>query len=182
MISRTLTADLPRHVGTHVRVAGWVHRRRRLKSVTFLAVRDRSGTAQVVLCSDVTPPPEETVVEVHATVTANPRAPGGVELTSASLVPLSEPAAPPPFDLYRPAVSASLPTILDHAPVALRHPLLKARFAVSAAAVAGFRSTLDGLGFTGTHTPKIVSSATESGANVFGIDYFGRRAYLAQSP
>ncbi|WP_328646249.1 aspartate--tRNA(Asn) ligase [Amycolatopsis sp. NBC_00348] len=182
MISRCLTADLPRHVGTHVRVAGWVHRRRRLKSVTFLVVRDRSGTAQVVLRSDVVPPPEETVVEVRATVTANPRAPGGVELTSASVVPLSEPASPPPFDLYRPAVSASLPTILDHAPVALRHPLLKARFAVSAAAVAGFRSTLDGLGFTETHTPKIVSSATESGANVFGIDYFGRRAYLAQSP
>ncbi|MDT7799689.1 MAG: nondiscriminating aspartyl-tRNA synthetase [Actinomycetota bacterium] len=182
MISRTLTADLPRHVGAHVRVAGWVHRRRRLKSVTFLVLRDRSGTAQVVLRSDVAPPPEETVVEVHATVTANPRAPGGVELTSASLVPLSEPASPPPFDLYRPVVSASLPTILDHAPVALRHPLLKARFAVSAAAVAGFRSTLDGLGFTETHTPKIVSSATESGANVFGIDYFGRQAYLAQSP
>ncbi|MEA5364367.1 aspartate--tRNA(Asn) ligase [Amycolatopsis sp., V23-08] len=182
MISRTLTADLPRHVGAPVRVAGWVHRRRRLKSVTFLVLRDRSGTAQVVLRSDAAPPPEETVVEVHATVTANPRAPGGVELTSATLVPLSEPASPPPFDLYRPAVSASLPTILDHAPVALRHPLLKARFAVSAAAVAGFRSTLDGLGFTETHTPKIVSSATESGANVFGIDYFGRQAYLAQSP
>ncbi|MFJ1763018.1 aspartate--tRNA(Asn) ligase [Amycolatopsis sp. NPDC088138] len=182
MISRTLTADLPRHVGAHVRVAGWVHRRRRLKSVTFLVLRDRSGTAQVVLRSGAVPPPEETVVEVHATVTANPRAPGGVELTSASLVELSEPASPPPFDLYRPAVSASLPTILDHAPVALRHPLLKARFAVSAAAVAGFRSTLDGLGFTETHTPKIVSSATESGANVFGIDYFGRQAYLAQSP
>jgi nondiscriminating aspartyl-tRNA synthetase len=182
MISRTLAADLPRHVGARVRVAGWVHRRRRLKSVTFLVVRDRSGTAQVVLRSGVTPPPEETVVEVHATVTANPRAPGGVELTEASLVALSEPALPPPFDLYRPAIPASLPTILDHAPVALRHPLLKERFAVSAAAVAGFRSTLDGLGFTETHTPKIVSSATESGANVFGIDYFGRQAYLAQSP
>jgi len=182
MISRTLAADLPWHVGAHVRVAGWVHRRRRLKSVTFLVIRDRSGTAQVVLRSGVVSPSEETVVEVHATVTANPRAPGGVELTDASLTALSEPASPPPFDLYRPAVSASLPTILDHAPVALRHPLLKARFAVSAAAVAGFRSTLDGLGFTETHTPKIVSSATESGANVFGIDYFGRRAYLAQSP
>ena len=58
MISRILTADLPRHVGAHVRVAGWVHRRRRLKSVTFLVLRDRSGTAQVVLRSDAAPPPE----------------------------------------------------------------------------------------------------------------------------
>jgi nondiscriminating aspartyl-tRNA synthetase len=181
MISRTLAADLPRHVGARVRVAGWVHRRRRLKSVTFVVVRDRSGTAQVVL-REPAAPPEETVVEVHATVTANPRAPGGVELTGASFTTLSEPAQPPPFDLYRPAVPASLPTILDHAPVALRHPLLKARFALSAAAVAGFRSTLDGLGFTETHTPKIVASATESGADVFGVGYFGRRACLAQSP
>ncbi|MDX3192183.1 aspartate--tRNA(Asn) ligase [Streptomyces sp. MN03-5084-2B] len=179
MSSRVLAADLPRHVGARVRVAGWVHRRRRLKSVTFVVVRDRSGFAQVVLREAA--PPEETVVEVHATVTANPRAPGGVELTGAVVTTLAE-AVPPPFDLYRPTVTASLPTILDHAPVALRHPALKERFAVAAAAVRGFRSTLDALGFTEVHTPKIVASATESGANVFGIDYFGRSAYLAQSP
>ncbi|WP_439377101.1 aspartate--tRNA(Asn) ligase [Amycolatopsis lexingtonensis] len=180
MSSRILTAELPRHVGARVRVAGWVHRRRRLKSVTFVVVRDRSGTAQVVLRGAA--PPEETVVEVHATVTANPRAPGGVELTSPELRTLGEAGQPPPFDLYRPAVTASLPTILDHAPVALRHPALKARFAAAADSVRGFRSTLDALGFTEVHTPKIVASATESGANVFGIDYFGRPAYLAQSP
>src|SRR5207247_5862262 len=45
-----------------------------------------------------------------------------------------------------------------------------------------FRSTLDALGATEVFTPKFVASATESGANVFGVDYFGRRAYLAQSP
>lgn len=48
--------------------------------------------------------------------------------------------------------------------------------------MAGFRTTLDRLGFTEIHTPKIVGSATESGANVFRFDYFGRPAYLAQSP
>src|SRR5262249_12382265 len=51
-----------------------------------------------------------------------------------------------------------------------------------AGAGAGFRTALDGLGFTEIHTPKIVGSATESGANVFALDYFGRPAYLAQSP
>ena len=48
--------------------------------------------------------------------------------------------------------------------------------------MAGFRATLDALGFTEIHTPKVVGSATESGANVFALDYFGRPAYLAQSP
>src|SRR5205807_5205565 len=70
----------------------------------------------------------------------------------------------------------------DHAAVALRHPGIRAAFAISAASLAGFRSTLDAMRFTEIQTPKIVGAATESGANVFGLDYFGRRAYLAQSP
>jgi nondiscriminating aspartyl-tRNA synthetase len=48
--------------------------------------------------------------------------------------------------------------------------------------VAGFRSALERLGFTEVFTPKVVASATESGANVFPIDWFGSEAYLAQSP
>jgi len=182
MISRVLAADLPRHAGEQVMIAGWLHRRRELKSVTFLVVRDRSGLAQVVLPAAPRGLPEETVIQVTGTVTPSAQAPGGVELTEPSITQLSGPAAPPPFDLYRPSVTASLPTVLDHAPTTLRHPVLKARFEIAAASVAGFRQALDGLGFTEVYTPKIVESATESGANVFGIDYFGRPAYLAQSP
>ncbi|MEU7744780.1 aspartate--tRNA(Asn) ligase [Nonomuraea sp. NPDC049158] len=188
MISRVLSAELAEHAGQRVTIAGWVHRRRRLKSVTFLVVRDRSGLAQVV-APGVAPgaepgavPGEETVVRVTGVVTANPQAPGGVELTEPEIEVLAEPTEAPPFDLYRPVVPAALPTILDHAPVALRHPRLRAPLEISAASVAGFRRALDRLGFTEIHTPKIVASATESGANVFGIDYFGRPAYLAQSP
>lgn len=125
---------------------------------------------------------EETPVEVVGSVVDSSRAPGGCEVVDAEFTLLSERAVPGPFDLYRPTVTATLPTVLDNASVALRHPLLRARFEVASASVAGFRSVLDGLGFVETHTPKIVSSATESGATVFGIDYFGRRAYLAQSP
>ena len=180
MIARVLAAELPAHIGERVRVAGWVHRGRELKSVTFAIVRDRSGLAQVVMSGPA--PAEETVVEVTGLVTANPKAPGGAELTEPVLAVLGEAVTPPPFDLYRPTVSATLPTILDSAPVALRHPALRAQFEIAAASVAGFRATLAGIGCTEIHTPKIVGSATESGANVFGIDYFGRRAFLAQSP
>ncbi|MDI2129121.1 aspartate--tRNA(Asn) ligase [Yinghuangia seranimata] len=165
---------------------GWLHRRRVLKSATFLVVRDRTGLAQAVAVGphaaglpDLT---EETVVEVAGTATANPQAPGGVEVTSPTVTVLSSRAAAPPFDLYRPSVSAALPTVLDHAPVALRHPLLRAPHAIAAASTAGFRAVLDAAGFTEIHTPKIVASATESGANVFGVDWFGSRAFLAQSP
>ena len=59
---------------------------------------------------------------------------------------------------------------------------MRAPFELAAAAVAGFRGYLDGAGFTEIHTPKIVGMATESGADVFSIGYFGRTAFLAQSP
>src|SRR5579875_296220 len=182
MISRVLAADVPSHAGERIRVAGWLHRRRQLKSLTFLVIRDRSGLAQVVLSTPdevaaAAGLTEETVVAVTGTVTASAQAPGGAEITSPVIASLSGPAQPPPFDLYRPAVSAALPTILDHAPASLRHPRLRAPFEISAAALAGYRAVLDGLGFTEISTPKIVGSATESGANVFGIGYFGQRAY-----
>ena len=128
MISRVLAAELPSRIGERVRIAGWPHRRRQLKSVTFLVVRDRSGLAQVVLTEPGEALTEETVVHVEGVVTASPRAPRGVEITAPVVTPLSERAAPPPFDLYRPAPAATLPTILDGAPVTLRHPRLRAPF------------------------------------------------------
>lgn len=185
MISRVLSADLPKHIGHRVTIAGWLHRRRDLKSVTFLIIRDRAGLAQVVLPAGPAGTElagEETVLQVEGLVVANPQAPGGAEVTEPVLTQLSGPAKPPPFDLYRPAVTAALPTILDQAPATLRHPQLRAGFEVSAASAAGFRAALDRLDFTEVFTPKIVESATESGANVFCLDYFGRPAYLAQSP
>jgi nondiscriminating aspartyl-tRNA synthetase len=186
-IQRILATSLIEHVGHQVTVSGWLHRRRELKSVTFLIIRDRSGLAQVVLADpaaviSTAGLTEETVISVSGTVTANSQAPGGAELTKPVVTALSEPAQPPPFDLYRPSVTAALPTILDHAPTTLRHPVLRAGLELAAASEAGFRAALDGHGFTEIHTPKIVGSATESGANVFAIDYFGQPAYLAQSP
>jgi nondiscriminating aspartyl-tRNA synthetase len=186
--NRVLAAGLSDHVGERVAVAGWLHRKRQLKSITFFIVRDRTGLAQVVLTAEQTAStrvgelPEETVIQVTGLVKANTQAPGGTEITDPVLTLLSDPAEPPPFDLYRPTVTAALPTVLDHAPAALRHPVLRAGLEISAASVAGFRAALDAHDFTEIQTPKIGPSATESGANVFAIDYFGRLAYLAQSP
>ena len=87
-----------------------------------------------------------------------------------------------PVELRRPHLNAQLPTLLDHAAVSLRHPPRRAIAQISAASVAGFRATLDAHGFTEIFTPKVVAAATESGANVFPIDWFGTQAYLAQSP
>ncbi|MGY0236501.1 aspartate--tRNA(Asn) ligase [Longispora urticae] len=183
-MQRVLSSQLAAHVGQRVRIAGWTHRRRVLKSVAFLIVRDREGLAQVV----VTTPGaldgfgEETVVGVVGTVTANPSAPGGVELTEPEIELLSEPVRELPVELFRPELGVTLPTLLDHAAVTLRHPSRQRIFELSAAAIRGFRRVLDAQGYTEVCTPKIVGSATESGASVFKIDYFGGTAYLAQSP
>src|SRR4051794_5856473 len=180
---RTLTSALPhRTPGEQVRLQGWVHRRRELAKVTFLVVRDRTGLAQVVLSAGTDLPSEETPVEVTGRATHNEQAPGGVEVTEATVTALSEPADTPAVELWRPTLDTGLPTLLDHAATTWRHPMQRAKWELAAASLRGFRQTLDAQGFTEVHSPKIVEQATESGANVFEVDYFGRPAYLAQSP
>lgn len=186
-LTRTLAAELTAaELGATVNLKGHVHRRREFASVTFLVIRDRSGLAQIVLRPGEVPegglPPEETAIDVAGIATPNPQAPGGVELTEAVITPLTDPARTPPIELWRPSLGTGLPTLLDHAAVTWRHPTQRAKWELAAASVRGFRETLDADGFTEVQTPKLVASATESGANVFPVDYFGRRAYLAQSP
>ena len=178
---RVLSSELPAHAGERVTMAGWLHAKRELGAVTFVILRDRAGLAQIVAQPPVELSPE-TVVEVDGVAVAAEQAPGGVELQEPSFRVLAEPAETPPIELRRPVLNESLPTLLDHAPWpgAIRRE--RAKLAIAAASVAGFRAALDGLGFTEISTPKIVASATESGANVFALDYFGRQAYLAQSP
>ena len=184
---RVLASELAKYAGQPVTVAGWLHRRRQLKSVSFVILRDRTGLIQVVtnnedLMAQIAGLTEETVLQITGTATANPQAPGGVEVTSPTIRVISSIAEPTPFELFRPVVNATLPVILDSAPVSLRHPKLRGPFEIASVSATAFRSTLTAKGFTEVFTPKIVGSATESGANVFAIDYFGRPAYLAQSP
>ena len=186
-MQRILSTHLPAHTGSTVTIAGWVHRRRLLKSVAFLIVRDAEGFSQVVVTepevrAQLDELTEESVVEVTATVTANEQAPYGVELLRPKIQVLSAVRVPLPFELHRPVLTASLPTQLDHAALALRHPSRRAALRISAAATAGYRAALAAERFVEIQTPKIVASATESGANVFRLDYFGRPGYLAQSP
>ena len=186
-MERVLTTALAAHAGQRVRLAGWVHHQRRLANVTFLLLRDGRGIAQVVvedpsLREQVAELESETVVAVDGLAVASPQAPGGVEVHDPVIDVIARPDGPRPFELRRREINAQLPKILDHAALSLRHPHRRAAFSIAAASVAGFRSTLDGLGFTEIYTPKVVESATEGGANVFAVDWFGRKAYLAQSP
>src|SRR5437870_3379176 len=186
-MGRVWSVDLPNHVGRHVVIAGWLLRLRRLSQVSFLIVRDGRGTMQAVLddpalIEQVAAVPAESVLRLEGEVVNTPRAPRGVELRVEQIEVIAEASAPPPFELHRPEIAAQLPTFLDHAAVGLRHPRHRALFRLAAASVAAFRQTLAKDHFVEIFTPKLVATATEGGANVFAVDYFGRSAYLAQSP
>ena len=106
-------------------------------------VKSRGTSSPAAQAAELAALVEESVLEVRGTVIANRQAPGGAELVDPEIEVLVAPDLSPPFDLYRPQITAALPTQLDHAAVALRHPNRQAVQRLAAAAVAGFRSTLD---------------------------------------
>ena len=183
------TTAVGAHIGETVRLQGWLHNLRRLGGVNFIVLRDGWGTVQAVTEqeADLAPLVEnelstETVITLEGLVVSEPQAPGGIELHQPRIEVITPVREALPVVISKREVKASLPMLLDHAVVVNRHPSRRAVFRLSAGVMAAFREALADRGFTEIQTPKIVASATESGANVFKIDYFGRPAYLAQSP
>ncbi len=183
---RILTSELAAHAGRRVRLCGWLHNLRDMGSVNFLLLRDRAGVAQAVLGPAELAPlaglKAETVLALNGDVVRAPQAPGGCELHHVQIEVLSPVADVLPFELNKHRITAGQAAFLDHAAVGHRHPQRRAILKVAAGVMTGFRATLTALDFTEIQTPKLVASATESGANVFAVEYFGQTAYLAQSP
>lgn len=187
MTTYVRTVEVAAHMGQTVAVQGWLHAVRQLGGIRFIVLRDGWGMVQAVSETAVEPDPLAglglgSVIVLSGDVTANPQAPNGLELQNPVVEVVTAVHDPLPIALHKRELKASLPTQLDHAVITNRHPARQAVFRLSAAAMAGFRATLNRAHFTEIQTPKIVASATESGANVFKLDYFGRPAYLAQSP
>ncbi len=181
------TVEVSAHIGERVRLTGWLQQLRRLGGVSFVVLRDGWGTIQAVTENEEDLAPLsglglETVIALEGTAVSSQQAKSGVELHQPSLEVITPNSEVPPVPLHKNKISAGLPTLLDHAVVVNRHPLRKAVFKLAAGVMAGFRRTLTEKQFTEIQSPKIVASATESGANVFELGYFGRSAYLAQSP
>lgn len=153
----------------------------------FIDLSDRSGVIQVVIKNGQELSQQDTV-EISGTIKQRPTnlindeiITGKVELVAENITVLSH-AVELPFDLSAKDLDLSIDTLLDHRTLTLRNPKQKDIFFVQSIIANTFSSTLETLGFTRIFTPKIVSTATEGGANLFKIDYFGKTAYLAQSP
>ncbi len=165
-------------------VHGAVHLLRDMGGLAFFTLRMARGAVQCVCAPDVLPEGfcEECCVELSGAAREEPRAPGGVEIAVESITVLSRPAAPMPVSLGRGPLRLNLDTELALRPVVLRRLKERAVFKVQEGLVRSFRDYLTGEGFTEVHTPKIVRAGAEGGSNIFKLDYFGKKAYLAQSP
>ncbi|HSX27921.1 MAG TPA: aspartate--tRNA(Asn) ligase [Candidatus Saccharimonadales bacterium] len=186
---RTLTKEIASKIGQTVTVQGWLHKKRLMGGLTFIVVRDRSGLAQVLVKDkdEVEKLREHqigTVLSVEGLVVADDRAPGGAEIHDAKLsveVPVME---QPPVEIDKPLDhdSGTLDTLFEYRPVGLRNPREQAVFKIQAEVIEALRQYFRRNDFTEVHTPKLLAAATEGGAEVFKMDYFGKEATLAQSP
>lgn len=188
-MKRTLISEVPRHVGETVLLQGWVDTKRDHGKLTFIDLRDRSGTVQIVgfqKLSEVAPLSSVEITGVIKERPANMVNPdsktGTIEVDVQEYTVLAAPVAAPPFDMGKPELDAELPTLLDHRPVSLRHPKIQAIFKIQAVIIDSFRTYLQDQGFLEFQAPAITPAVAEGGSEVFEVNYFDKKAYLTQSP
>ncbi|KAG6253573.1 hypothetical protein E4U23_007552 [Claviceps purpurea] len=202
----SMSADWPTHpyelntiaeldklpLGTEVNFRARIATQRQMsKKLDFLLFRDQTHTVQGVLSREyldmvrwVEKLHSESLVQVHGVLKTPPEpvrsaTHSGVEV-EVFTVHLVNAAHGAPFTNYKPP--ETLRNRLTSRILDLRHPSNQALFRIRSLVTRQFRQTLDEHGFVEINTPKLQPSATESGAAVFKVNYFGRNAFLAQSP
>ncbi len=186
---RTLSSDLKDHTGKTVHIEGWLHKKRLLGGLTFINVRDRRGLVQVVIqdkdeVEKLRGLQIGTVLAVDGKVVKEDRAPGGAELHDAKLTIMVPVEAEPPIEIDKPLSHKpdNLDTLFEYRALGLRNLQEQKVFKIRASLLADIREFLTDNDFVEIQTPKLLAGATEGGAEVFKLDYFGQEATLAQSP
>lgn len=187
-MQRILSSEVKQHIGSQVQVKGWLHKKRLMGGLTFLNIRDRNGLIQM-LVEDKNEVEKlrglqiGTVLSVVGTVVEDDRAPGGAEIHEPTLEVISAVTDEPPIEIDKPLShkSENLDTLLDHRVIGLRNLQETAIFKIQAKVLESARAYFKEHDFTEMNTPKLLAEATEGGAEVFELDYFGKTATLAQS-
>jgi len=187
-MQRTLALEAIDRVGEKIKLRGWVATRRDHGKLVFIDLVDRSGIIQAVGGEDLGQLRPQYVVEIEGKIQKRPEAmvnkkipTGEVEIACEKVEVLAK-AEELPFDMGAEELNLELPTLLDWRSLTLRHPKIKAIFKVQEAVMEGFRRAAQALGCVEIFVPTLVASATEGGAEVFKVDYYGKSAFLAQSP
>jgi nondiscriminating aspartyl-tRNA synthetase len=171
-------------------VKGWVQDIRNLGGISFLTLRDRYGTIQITmpkkkiepeLFDRITRLQRESVIAVTGEVKESGQTALGLEVIPSALEVYSEAAAPLPMGVID-KVNVEMDTRLDNRFMDLRKPETRAIFELRSMMVRLIFEAVSDEGFINVSTPKIVASGAEGGATLFSVDYFGKPAFLAQSP
>ncbi len=189
IMNRTVSSDVKQHVGKSVRIEGWLHKKRLLGGIAFINVRDRRGLTQVVVedkdeVEKLRGLQIGTVLAVEGEVTEEARAPGGAELHKPVLTVLVPVTDEPPIEIDKPISHKHehLDTLFEYRVLNVRNLQEQKIFKIRADLNRYIREYLYDKEFVEIQTPKLLAEATEGGAEVFKLDYFGKEATLAQSP
>lgn len=170
--------------GEEVVLKGWVHKIYDLGHVNFIKLRDKTGIMQLVASKEeLDGLRNEMSIEASGVLSKNEKAPGGIEVQLKEIKILGKAYYDKlPFDINGRKINAALEVQLDHRNMSLRAPRIMAVFKIQEEICECFRAYLRENKFTEIHTPKILASGTEGGSELFTVNYFDHRAFLAQSP
>ncbi|PIN91515.1 aspartate--tRNA(Asn) ligase [Candidatus Pacearchaeota archaeon CG10_big_fil_rev_8_21_14_0_10_35_13] len=184
MKDRRLIGNLGDDIGKRVNLGCWVDGVRDLKNMQFVILRDHTGKVQAVnkkagkplddLVSSLRP---ESVVRISGEVVQSRAKLNGYEVIVDDVEVVSEPKEPSPIDS-----ESGIDKRLDYRHIDLRDPKKFLIFKTQTTAEQAMREFWINNGFVEIHSPKLVAGASESGAELFQLDYFGTVASLAQSP
>lgn len=183
-MERIFISQLTDYIGKEVALKGWIHKINDLGKITFITLRDKSGLVQIVI-EDLKKADLklENSVTVTGSVVSNEKAPGGIEIQNPMFIIEGKTYYEMlPFEVNGYKLKTSLESQLDNRSISLRIPKTRAVFKIQEEIVTAFRAYLRDQMFSEIHTPKIISSSTEGGSEMFTVHYFDKRAFLAQSP
>jgi len=178
-------AEALQHVGSEVRLEGWLYNRRSSGRILFLQIRDGSGVIQGILTQPESPAlfaladelPHETSIVVCGLLREDRRATGGCELQISGIQVIQQPTEPFPIELKEHTPGF----LMDHRHLWIRTgrqvPILRIRDAV----FRSFRTFFHERGFVATEAPILTGTSVEGTTTLFEVDYFGEKAYLGQS-
>jgi nondiscriminating aspartyl-tRNA synthetase len=175
-----------RLLAQNVRVGGWIEDVRDIGKLAFVTIRDITGACQAIVTGEnvlaAVEAPRQSAVIIAGVVQKSKAKNYPVEVKVSEFTILAKAIHPLPVDPTG-RVESGMDKRLDARALDLRTPKVAAIFRLRSAGLEMIRDTLRTEGFIEVNTPKVIGSASEGGANLFGFDYFGKRkAYLAQSP
>ncbi|MFV0343734.1 MAG: aspartate--tRNA(Asn) ligase [Anaerocolumna sp.] len=179
--------SLMNKVGEETILQGSVYKIRKMSGFAFLILRTGRDLIQCIWSKeessfDINEIRENSCVKVRGRIEKDERSKAGFEIHLLDITVLSKPEAEIPVVINNKEVKASLDTILDYRPITLRNEKERAIFLLQEGICQGARKFLRKQSFTEIHSPKIVYAGAEGGANIFKLNYFGKEAYLSQSP